>query len=64
MNGFLLTQYTDEFPKYLPKLMQMLAKGELKTVLDFGDNTSGGQFVGIDSVLRGVEVRPFITGFN
>ncbi|CAG2116073.1 unnamed protein product [Medioppia subpectinata] len=55
LNGFLFTQYTEEFPQYLPKLIQMLAKNELKAVLDLGQNTSGGEFKGIESVVRGVE---------
>ncbi|XP_054153339.1 prostaglandin reductase-3-like [Oppia nitens] len=55
LNGFLLTQFTEDFPQYLPKLMTMLANNELKSILDFGDNSSDGQFAGIESVMRAVE---------
>lgn len=55
LNGFFLPNFKDFYSEYLPKLIQLLAKKELKIVLDFGQNTIDGQFKGIDSIARGVE---------
>ncbi|CAM6031342.1 unnamed protein product, partial [Sphagnum compactum] len=55
LNGFFLLNFKDFYSEYLPKLIELLAKKELKIVLDFGQNTIEGQFEGIDSIARGVE---------
>jgi hypothetical protein len=57
LNGFFLLNFKDFYSEYLPKLIELLAKKELKIVLDFGQNTIEGQFEGIDSIARGVEVN-------
>jgi len=50
-----LPNFKDFYSEYLPKLIELLAKKELKIVLDFGQNTIKGRFEGIDSIARGVE---------
>ena len=55
----MLTHFREEFPTYLPKLIQMLAKSQLKIAVDLGLNTIDGEFKGIDSVVRAVEVTTF-----
>ena len=54
--GFLITSYSDLFPKYANQLVEDISNNKLKVVLDFGQNTNEGKFEGIDSVVRGVEV--------
>ena len=53
----MLTQFKEYFPKYLPKLIEMLANNELKIAVDLGLNSVNGEFKGIDSVVRAVEVN-------
>ena len=57
LTGFLLTGYNDLFPKYLKQLVEDVVSNRLRVVLDFGQNISEREFVGIDSVVRGVEVN-------
>jgi len=55
LTGFLLTGYSDLFPKYLKQLVEDVVSNRLRVVLDFGQKSSEGEFKGIDSVVRGVE---------
>ena len=56
LTGFLLTGYSDLFPKYLKQLVEDVVSNRLRVVLDLGQKSSEGEFKGIDSVVRGVEV--------
>ncbi|CAG2174610.1 unnamed protein product, partial [Oppiella nova] len=55
LSGFFIWKNRELFPKYLPKLIENVVNNKLRVVLDLGQNTSEGEFVGIDSVVRGVE---------
>jgi len=55
LSGFLLSNYRELFEDYLKNLIKLVLSDKLRVVLDFGQNTSVGQFEGINSVVRGVE---------
>lgn len=52
----MMFHYSEHYAEYLPKLIGMLQKNELKVSVDLGHNTIGGEFNGIDSIVRAVEV--------
>lgn len=54
LSGFILSDYRQYFPEYFAKLAELVRKGEIKVVLDFGDRAEGGRFEGIENVARGV----------
>ena len=54
--GFSLPKHRQYYGEYLRKLIELMHNKQIKVVLDSGENTSEGPFVGIDSVVRGVEV--------
>ena len=56
LTGFLLSGFPQLFPKYLKQLTEEVLSGKLRIVLDLGQTSTDGPFVGIDSVVRGVEV--------
>ncbi|CAG2163978.1 unnamed protein product [Oppiella nova] len=64
LSGFFIWRNRELFPKYLPKLIENVVNNKLRVVLDLGQNTSEGEFVGIDSVVRGVEVSVIKTTCN
>ena len=55
MNGFVLYDYLSDIPEYLPKLINAVANGEIKALVDLGANAPGGRFVGVDQVYRAEE---------
>ncbi|CAG2173987.1 unnamed protein product [Oppiella nova] len=55
LSGFCLPDYKDLYAKYLKQLIGDVVNNKLRVVLDLGQNTSEGEFTGIDSVVRGVE---------
>ena len=56
ITGFILPAHKVKFQEYLNQLIVDVIDKRLRVVLDLGQNTSEGQFFGIDSVVRGVEV--------
>jgi hypothetical protein len=64
LTGFILSAYKDLFKEYLTNLIQQVMTNKLRVVLDFGQNSSEGQFEGIDSVVRGVEVIKLLLLIN
>ncbi|CAG2183483.1 unnamed protein product, partial [Oppiella nova] len=56
LSGFYLSDYKHLYAKYLKQLIGDVVNNKLRVVLDLGQNTSEGEFAGIDSVVRGVEV--------
>ena len=56
LSGFYLPDHKDLYAKYLKQLIGDVVNNKLRVVLDLGQNTSEGEFSGIDSVVRGVEV--------
>ncbi|CAG2119437.1 unnamed protein product, partial [Medioppia subpectinata] len=57
LSGFFIWHNRDLFPKYMPQLVEDVVSNKLKIAVDLGLNTSEGEFKGIDSVVRGVEVN-------
>ncbi|CAG2174611.1 unnamed protein product [Oppiella nova] len=60
LSGFILSAYKHLFTEYLPKLVEAVVTNKLRIVLDFGIKSGDGEFNGIDSVVRGVEVMIII----
>ena len=54
--GFILPQFHDLHKEYLLKLIDLVKTKKLRIILDFGKNSSEGEFVGIENVVRGVQV--------
>ena len=52
----MLFHFSQYYGQYLPKLIEMLHKQELKISVDHGETTIGGEFHGIDSIVRAVQV--------
>jgi NADPH-dependent curcumin reductase CurA len=52
LSGFLVTNYADLFPDYLPKLIGRIMTGTLRIKVDNGEGTEGGPFKGIESATR------------
>lgn len=57
IQGFNLLQYKDLFHQYFRELTNDIIGGKLKVVTDTGQTATGGLFTGIESVVRGIEVR-------
>jgi len=55
LNGFGVFHYFNEYPNYLPRLIQMISDGSLKARVDQGEQSPGGKFIGIDQVFRAEE---------
>ena len=56
LTGFLLPNFNTHFPEYLKKLIELVLSKKIKIILDFGKSETEGEFIGIESVVRGVEV--------
>lgn len=63
LTGFMVTNYTEHFREYLPKLIGKIHSGEFQTRIDMGEQTSGGKFFGLEQVFRAEEVIYFILLF-
>jgi len=55
LNGFGVFHFMNEYPNYLPKLIQMIGEGKLKAKIDDGVQSPGGRFIGIDQTWRAQE---------
>ncbi|CAG2178094.1 unnamed protein product [Oppiella nova] len=55
VTGFAVPHYIHLFPQYMPQLIEDIMTKKLRVVLDFGLKSSKGEFIGIDSVVNGVE---------
>ncbi|XP_054153308.1 prostaglandin reductase 3-like [Oppia nitens] len=55
LTGYILSGFNHLFPEYLTKLIGDVVNNKLKIVIDLGQNTTEGEFKGIDGVVRGVE---------
>ncbi|XP_035222154.1 prostaglandin reductase 3-like isoform X1 [Stegodyphus dumicola] len=55
LQGFLLLHFSECFETYFKHLKERIEKGELKAVIDTGEDTTGTEFVGMEGVIRGVE---------
>ncbi|KPM10357.1 quinone oxidoreductase-like protein [Sarcoptes scabiei] len=53
--GFMLPNYSDSYPEYLPKLIGMIANGSIQANVDLGENTAEGKFFGLDQIARAEE---------
>jgi NADPH-dependent curcumin reductase CurA len=51
--GFFLANYRHKFKEYLAKLIDLVAKGKIKILVDLGKNSKDGAFQGIEGVARG-----------
>ena len=52
LNGFVLFDYSEDIPEYLPKLITGIATGTIKAQVDMGESAPGGKFVGLDQAYR------------
>ena len=59
--GFAANNYFDKFQEYQQKMIELIRKNQLKIVLDFGQNTEKGEFFGLQSVVRAIEVLKLIS---
>ncbi|KAH9424821.1 hypothetical protein DERP_012307 [Dermatophagoides pteronyssinus] len=55
VTGFMLLNYHDCFPEYFGQLISKVHKGEIKAVVDLGEQTSDGKFFGLEQVARAEE---------
>ena len=55
--GFMLGDWSEDYKSYLTNLIGLVASGKMKIVVDLGHTSPGGPFEGINSVVRGEEVR-------
>lgn len=55
-----INNHRNLYPEYSKKLSDMLISGALKIKLDFGSTSKEGPFIGIQSVVRAVEVNGII----
>lgn len=57
ISGFLLFHYLHIIPEYFKKLFKLFQDGNLKILLNIGEESSAGPFEGVHSVVNGVEVN-------
>ena len=55
--GFTVEGFTELYKQYSKQLIEMIASKKITIILDFGLNAKDGPFEGIESVVRGVEVK-------
>ena len=60
----MLFHFSQYYAEYVPQLIEMVAKNQLKIAVDLGLNTIEGEFEGINSVVRAVEVWLSIKSFD
>jgi len=56
LNGFALFEYPELFPEYLQNLITMIQDGRIRVEVDLGEHSSGGKFIGLESIARAEEV--------
>ena len=55
VRGFLLNNFARDIPAHHTKLAEMYAAGQLKSVVDLGQNSPGGVFRGLESIYDAVD---------
>ncbi|XP_046369142.2 prostaglandin reductase-3-like [Haliotis rufescens] len=55
VRGFFLFHYTNYIQEYMAKLITLLSQGKLQSVIDQGETTPTGPFVGLDSVADAID---------
>ena len=55
IRGFFLNNFTRDIPAHHKKLAEMYAAGQLKSVVDLGQNNPGGVFRGLESIYDAVD---------
>ncbi|CAG2167451.1 unnamed protein product, partial [Oppiella nova] len=63
LSGFNISDHKALFGKHVQQLIGDVVNNKLRVVLDLGQNTSEGEFVGIESVVSGVEVQYMMCKF-
>ena len=53
--GFRIEGFRELYKDYFKLLIDSIANNKLKIILDFGESSSGGPFVGLESVDRAVQ---------
>ncbi|XP_055939014.1 prostaglandin reductase 3-like [Argiope bruennichi] len=53
--GFRRAAYRECFTTYFKFLSESLEKGDLKTLIDNGEKSAGGEFFGMEGIIKGVE---------
>ena len=51
--GFATPFYADKQSEYQHKLLELIDEKKLRIVVDFGQTSEKGKFIGIESVIRG-----------
>lgn len=55
MRGFFLPHFMGDYGEAMAQMMRMVAKGELRCEVDYGDMAEEGRFSGLEAVFRAVD---------